>query len=80
MWHHPMKGQRRRLNGSFGFVCPTGSHVVFCPLNVTGVTVKGPRGITHTGQFPKGSSLVDFLFPQHLAWCLAQGGGSGSLC
>lgn len=49
-------------------VCPTGSNLVFCPLNVTGVTVKGPRRITQIGQFLKGRALFDLsLFPQHLA-------------
>ena len=66
-----LSGQHHRLKGSFGFVCPTSSNLVFCSLNVTDVTVKGPRGITHTGQFPKGRRSVEFLFLQRLAWCLA---------
>lgn len=80
VWHCPAAGQHHRLKGNFGFLCPTRSNLVFCSLNVMDVTVKGPRGITHTGQFPKGRRSVEFLFLQHLAWCLAWRGCSGNLC
>lgn len=40
-------------------------NLVFCPLNVIHVTVRGPRGITTlTGSLE--ADAVGFLFPQHL--------------
>lgn len=48
---------------NFGFVCTIGcSNGVFCPLNVTGVTVKEPEGP---------SALPTSQSPQHGAWHMA---------
>ena len=66
--HCPMAGWYHRLKGSLGFVCPTRSNLIFCSLNVMGMLSKAKR--THNGPFPKGRSCVEFLFLQHLVWCL----------
>lgn len=58
----PGTKQHCGLKGSSGCVCLTGLSLVFCPLSVMGITVKGPKRITQIGQFLKGRSSVWFIF------------------
>lgn len=56
--HCPGTKEYCRLKDSSGSVCLTGLSLVFCPLSVMSITVKGPKRITQIGQFLKGRSSV----------------------
>lgn len=68
LWGGPMPW----AENDFGFVCPTGSNCVFCPLNVMGVAVKEQEGSPTMDSCFRTEALKD-LFPPHPAQCLAEG-------